>query len=284
MSKIIACINSSKELNKIIRTDVDAVIFSIKGLSVNSTYYININELEKILPRLGTKEIFVSLNKLMKNKDIDILKETLMRLEKLDIKGVLFYDLAVLQLAKEINFTKDLVVFQNHSNNSIYSNNYFNNLGVSYSLLSSEITLEEVFEIKKNTNMKIILPVYGHIPMAYSNRHLLTSYFDYIKQNKDNNYYYIKDNEDFHIIYEEEEGTSIYNFHILDLDCEFNEISRNNIDYVLLYHDFIKEEEYIKIIKKYIDIRNNKYKCFKDNYKGFSYTKTIYKVGSNNDK
>ena len=30
--------------------------------------------------------------------------------------------------------------------------------------------------------MDIIIPVYGHIPMAYSNRHLLTSYFDYIKK------------------------------------------------------------------------------------------------------
>ena len=202
----------------------------------------------------------------------------------MNIQGVLFYDLAVLELAKEINFTKNLVVAQNHSNCSIYSNNYFNNLGVKYALLSSEITLEEVYEIKKNTNMDIIIPVYGHIPMAYSNRHLLTSYFDYIKKDMDNDYYYIKDNDNYHIVKEEKEGTSIYNSHILDLDCELKVINENNIDYVLLYHEFISEEDYTKTLQKYVDIKNLKKQTFKDNYKGFSYTKTIYKVGNRNDK
>lgn len=284
MSKIIACPNSKEELNKIVSIDIDAILLSIENLSVNSHYYIDINTLQDVLPKLNNKEVFVSLNKLMKNKDINYLKETLIKLDKLNIQGVLFYDLAVLELAKEINFTKNLVVAQNHSNCSLYSNNYFNNLGVTYALLSSEITLEEVYEIKKGTNMKIIIPAYGHLPMAYSNRHLLTSYFDYIKKDKDNDYYYIKDNDNYHIVKEEKEGTSIYNSHILDLDCELKAINENNIDYVLLYHEFISEENYAKALQKYIDIRNLKKFEFKDNYKGFSYTKTIYKVGNNNDK
>ena len=138
--------------------------------------------------------------------------------------------------------------------------------------------------IKKGTIMNIIIPAFGHIPMAYSNRHLLTSYFDYIKKDKDNDYYYIKDNDNYHIVKEEKEGTSIYNSHILDLDCELKAINENNIDYVLLYHEFISEENYAKALQKYIDIRNLKKFEFKDNYKGFSYTKTIYKVGNNNYK
>jgi len=90
--------------------------------------------------------------------------------------------------------------------------------------------------------------------------------------------------DNYHIVKEEKEGTSIYNSHILDLDCELKAINENNIDYVLLYHEFISEENYAKALQKYIDIRNLKKFEFKDNYKGFSYTKTIYKVGNNNDK
>ena len=106
MSKIIACPNSKEELNKIVSIDIDAILLSIENLSVNSHYYIDINTLQDVLPKLNNKEVFVSLNKLMKNKDINYLKETLIKLDKLNIQGVLFYDLAVLELAKEINFTK----------------------------------------------------------------------------------------------------------------------------------------------------------------------------------
>ena len=75
MSKIIACPNSKEELNKIVSIDIDAILLSIENLSVNSHYYIDINTLQDVLPKLNNKEVFVSLNKLMKNKDINYLKE-----------------------------------------------------------------------------------------------------------------------------------------------------------------------------------------------------------------
>ena len=61
MSKIIACPNSKEELNKIVSIDIDAILLSIENLSVNSRYYIDINTLQDVLPKLNNKEIFVSL-------------------------------------------------------------------------------------------------------------------------------------------------------------------------------------------------------------------------------
>ena len=53
MSKIIACPNSKEELNKIVSIDIDAILLSIENLSVNSRYYIDINTLQDVLPKLN---------------------------------------------------------------------------------------------------------------------------------------------------------------------------------------------------------------------------------------
>lgn len=283
MTKIIGIPNSKKHLLELLDKNIDCILLSITDLSVNSNYYITINELKKLVNIIKSKnkEIFVSLNKLMHNYDIKKLKYTLTKLNDINIDCVLFYDLSIIDLSKEINFNKNLGIFQNHLNNSIYSNTFYYNHGISSSVLSKEITLEEVFEIKNNTNMKLIIPVYGYIPMFYSNRYLLTSYFELLKRNKLDNYYYIKDNDNYHIVKEEKYGTTIYNANIIDLDYEYSLMIKNNIDYVLLYSEFIDEKEYLNIIDKYISIKNGK-KINKNNLnKSFTYTKTIYKVGSN---
>lgn len=283
MTKIISVPNSKKHLLKLLEKDIDGVLISIKDLSVNNNYSVTVNELNKLVKIIKNKNklVFISLNKLMHNSDIPLLKEVLIKLNNIDIDNVLFYDLSVIQISKRINFNKPLGVFQNHLNNSIYSNNFYKHFCIDYSVLSKEITLEEIFEIKNKTNMKLIIPVFGYIPMFYSNRYLLTSYFDYIKKDKKDNYYYILDNDNYHIVKEEKYGTSIYNGNIIDLDYEFSLMIKNNIDYVLLYSEFVKEDEYLNIIDKYISIKNGK-KIEKNNLnKGFAYTKTTYKVGNN---
>lgn len=280
MSKIIVVPNSKEELAKLLEKDIDGIILNIKNFSVNASYYVNIDELESIIKK-STKEIFVSLNKMIKNKDIKDLEIILTKLNKLNIKGILFYDLAVFQLAQELKITKDLIIYQNHSNNSIYSNNFFFNLGITGSLISNDITLEEIYAIKRKTNMKVMLPVYGHLPMAYSNRYLLTSYFTYLNHPQNNNNYYLKDNNDFHIIKEETEGSTIYNCNILNLDFEFKSIVENNIDYVILFHEFVDNDTYAKTVDKYLWFKQGNYlKEPTDSYKAFANHKTIYKVGS----
>ena len=48
------------------------------------------------------KEIFISLNKNMFNKDLEILEYTLLQLDNLKLNGILYYDIAI------VNFKKNL--------------------------------------------------------------------------------------------------------------------------------------------------------------------------------
>lgn len=277
MSKIIVTPKNEKHLNKLLDDKIDAVLLSIENLSVNSEYYISLNKLREILPKIKekNKEVFISVNKIMHNYDIEELKICMQTLKELNVDKILFYDLSILSIADKLNITNKLVIYNEHSNASINSHKFYQSYGVDESLITSDITLEEINEIKKQTGIKLIVPVYGHIPIMYSRRYLLTNYFNHIKKQKTSPYYYFKQNEDKYIIKEEAYGTGIYSGKIINLDEEYQKY-QNTFDYIILYSNFIDASIYDNTIKHYLNI--NELDKFNNSYKGFAYTKTTYKV------
>lgn len=277
MSKIIVTPKNEKHLNKLLDDKIDAVLLSIENLSINSEYYISLNKLREILPKIKekNKEVFISVNKIMHNYDLEKLKICMQTLKELNVDKILFYDLSILSIADKLNITNKLVIYNEHSNASINSHKFYQSYGVDESLITSDITLEEINEIKKQTGIKLIVPVYGHIPIMYSRRYLLTNYFNHIKKQKTSPYYYFKQNEDKYIIKEEAYGTAIYSGKIINLDEEYKKY-QNTFDYIILYSNFIDASIYDNTIKHYLNI--NDLDKFDNSYKGFAYTKTTYKV------
>ena len=211
----------------------------------------------------------------MHNYDLEELKICMQTLKELNVDKILFYDLSILSIADKLNITNKLVIYNEHSNASINSHKFYQSYGVDESLITSDITLEEINEIKKQTGIKLIVPVYGHIPIMYSRRYLLTNYFNHIKKQKTSPYYYFKQNEDKYIIKEEPYGTGIYSGKIINLDEEYKKY-QNTFDYIILYSNFIDASIYDNTIKHYLNI--NDLDKFDNSYKGFAYTKTTYKV------
>ena len=193
----------------------------------------------------------------------------------------MFYDLSVIELCQKLNIKKELVIYQNHLNASIYSNNFYNNLGINYSVITNEITLDEILEINKNSHMNLIIPSYGYRPIFYSRRNLIDSYFKYINKKQEYKFYYIKEKlkNEYNIIKEEKFGTTIYTSHILNLIKEYKIFCDNNISYILLDAEFIDEKIFLKEVINYIALKEGKNIDYKDNYwTGFLYNKSIYKV------
>jgi len=280
LSKILCIANSLDNFNDIIKKDIDGVIIGINNLSINCSFSLSIDEIVNIFPKLIGKEVFILINKVIYNKDIPYLEEVMLKLNDLNINGVLFYDLAVIEIAREINFKSELIVYQNHLNNSIYSNNFYYDMGCLGSLLSSELTLDEILDIRKKTNIKLFINVYGYVPISFSKRKLITSYFNYVGDKKYDNKYFLKEEDRYYPILEDNLGTYVYDFNIIDLDYEFKILMDNNIDYVILNFNMI-DDNVLKTIEKYISIRNGEVVLKNDLYKGFLYKKMIYKVGSN---
>ena len=97
---------------------IDGIILSLKDYSVQSTIYYDLDEIKKIINKYPKLEVFIKMNKNIFNDEIDKLKEVLIELKKLNIKGIFFYDLAILNIKQELNLDVDLVWDQSHMVNN----------------------------------------------------------------------------------------------------------------------------------------------------------------------
>ena len=268
MKKILVMPSSLENLGMVLKSDVDGVILSIEHLAVNSNVYFSLSDIKSIID-LTSKEVCVCINKIMHNEDLELLESTLVSLNKMNVSKILFYDMSVMSIVKRLGIRKELVVFQDHLNASLYSNNFYKNRGVSYSIITNDITIEEVNEIGKSN--KLMLIGYGYLPMFYSRRYLVSNYLDYLKREKVGNNYYIKNKDDRYPIVEEEYGTTIYTKEPINL---MNEIDRINVDYVILNANFTSDREFKTIMKCFIDGKKDNM----EHYTGLMSKKTVYRV------
>ena len=70
--KLIVSANSKEQLDSLLEKDIDGVVLSIDKLAVNDSFYIDVEMLDEI--NFKGKEVFVSINKLMHNGDLDYLR------------------------------------------------------------------------------------------------------------------------------------------------------------------------------------------------------------------
>lgn len=261
--------NSKEHLIELLNKDIDGIILSIDKLSVNDNYYIDVDELDKI-DFMG-KEVFVSINKLMHNSDLEYLRTVMYKLKDKDIR-ILFYDMAVYNIAYEYNMVSKLVINQDHLNASTLSNKFYLKRGIKGSYITSDITIDELLEIKKNSGMEVFFLAYGYAPIFYSRRYLITNYLKYINEENDgDDYKIVSDTGNTYPIDEEEYGTTIYTEKPINL-LNYIDLLKD-IDYLVLKSNKIDNDEFNKMVDKFI-----KHEKIDEEYIGFFKTKTTYKV------
>ena len=268
MSKLLILPNN-KDIKDLIDKS-DAFLFGIKGYSVNVPCEIELTELEELTKY--NKEIFISLNKNMRNEDIPKIKEILLEIDKLNIKGIFYADTCFINLKKELNIKTDLVWSQEHLTTNYATINFWKQYGVNYTYLSSEITLNEIKEIRKNTDVKLIVPIFGYLPIFVSFRHAVKNYLKTFNLSDNSKINYIEKEGNTYPIIDDELGTTVYSNNILDGYLEYKELE---IDYVTLNEFNIDREVFLKVLDKYNGMNSN-YELETD--KGFLYKETIYKV------
>lgn len=268
MKKILVMPKSLENLGSVLDKEIEGIILPIKDLAVNSSVYFTISDVKSII-NLTSKEICVVINKIMHSEDLELLEDTLIKLNKMSVSKIFFYDLAVMNMCERLKIRKELVVFQDHLNASLYSNNFYQRRGIAYSVITNDITAHEINEIGRYN--KLILIAYGYLPIFYSKRHLVSNYLEYLNLKKLHNMYYIKNKIERFPILEEGDGTTIYTNKPINL---INEIDNINVDYIILNAFNIADDEFLYMLDRYI---LNK-KTDKDEYTGFLNKKSVYRV------
>ncbi len=246
-NKFLVIINNLDEINVLKNNGVYNFLYPLKSFSVG---FINAFDIEEI----KEENSYVYVNRILTSIDIDNLVNILSNINS-NIKGIVFDDIGLIEALKDINITK--ILYNNHYSTNYKSINIFLE-SVDSVVVSSDITLNEVNEILKNSNKELCIYGYGHLNLSYSRRLLNTNYSNYFNVPK-KNILKIKNTDYEFINVENNYGTVIYENKVFN---GLEEKYADNIKFVI------------------INLFNTDTLSFldKSTYTGFLHKKTIYKL------
>ena len=263
---------------------IDGMIVGLKNMSVYMPSYYSYDEIVRFvnIAKKFNKEIFVSLNKNMFNEDLKYLKEILIKLDDLKLNGILYYDISIVNIKKEEKLVTPLVWNQEHLTTNYLTSNFWYEHGAKYTMLSSEITLDEVKEIEKEAKAKLMLPVFGYLPMFVSRRHLVKNYLETFNLEDNSKINYIEKEGKIYPIIDNEEGTIAYSSKCLNGILETLKL---DIDYIVLNSFNINDKVFRDVVFMYSVVNDTNALEFKEKIEemldtdlGFLYKETVYKV------
>lgn len=257
---------------------LDGIILPLENFSVDYFKYYSISDIREC--RKSTdKLLYVVINKMIFNNELDNLLSVLKELESIKIDGVFFYDLAALNLVKENNLSINLIYNGTHMvTNSDVINLYYD-LGVKGSYLSNEITKDEVINIRSNTKSDLFILLLGNPVVAMSRRNLLASYF--INKNKSKSDLITikepKSGQEF-LVKEDSNGTTFFYNRRLNLSNVYKELVDSGINYGIVEQGDYSSDEYKELINAFVNFDKKKIDELAGYNRGFLYRETIYKV------
>ena len=264
--------------------NVDGIILALDNYSVESQVSFSIEEIREIKNNTS-KEIFIKINKNLMNDDIEKVRDILIELDKIGITGVFFYDLAILELKRELGLSLDLVWNQTHMVNNYKTCDYYYSKGVKYALLGKEITLEEIIEIIKNSKITSMVEVVSKPSVAFSKRKLITNYYKDLGKDRSSELIITeKVTNSNYLLREDSNGTSFYLDIVTNGTGVIKELYEAGCEYIIFREFGVDDfKELVSDTTKYI--KGNcmdtsyvsKYKKLGDST-NFFFKKTIYKV------
>ena len=280
-------------LDSYIENNIDTFLLPLEEYSVSYIKYYSLDDIKAIRKKYEDINIFVSINKNIFNSEIEPLKKILQELDKLNIEGIFFYDLAILSLKKELSLKTELVWNSTFMVTNYKTCNYYFEKGVKYALISKEITKDEIIDIVNNTKIKTIVELISYPTVSFSKRHLVTNYYkNYDLNIKDSINVIEPISKQKYLIKEDKNGTSFILEKLMNGSRILKELMNTNLEYILLQEDLIEHDIFIKCInninyyiKNYHNMSDNDYNNWikKQNEllgrnTNFFYRKTIYKV------
>jgi len=202
-------------------------------------------------------QLFINMDKLYHEEDFKGLKTLLSKIYDLGIRDLIISDIGIYTFCKmyhlDFNFYNGNAILNTNYASIEFMSRYFNGF-----VLSNEIHINETLEILKHSSSQNIVQIYGKAKMFYSNRKLLSSYFNYTKQDLSNREAYIIENDggkedDKTYFYEDENGSYAYTYYSIDGCSYLEQLINNGLGYAYLNNIFEDENAYTQIVLAYND-------------------------------
>ena len=143
-----------------------------------------LEEAIRLAHRLG-KKIYLTMNIYPHNRKVDSFKETLDRVARLNMDGLIMADPGMILLALERHPHIPLHLSTQANTINYESVRFWQKAGLRRIILSRELSIEEIAEIKQRVpEMELETFIHGAICIAYSGRCLLSNYFNHRDANQ----------------------------------------------------------------------------------------------------
>lgn len=139
--------------------------FSLEDLKEAADYAHSLN-----------KKIYVTVNIIFHNEDLDGLIKYLKELEKIGVDAVIVSDLAVVNIINENNINLEIHLSTQASTLNSYAATFWKNLNVKRIVLAREASREDIKAIKEKTGLDLEVFIHGAMCTSFSGRCVLSNY------------------------------------------------------------------------------------------------------------
>ena len=177
--KIVAPAGNMERFYSAISATADEIYLGLKGFGARrNAENFTVEELKKAIDyaHLRGSRIFLTLNTIMTNREIELLHPTLKDLYNYGLDAIIVQDIGYAEYLHknfpsiEIHGSTQMTVA------NYYEINYLKELGFKRIVLPRELSFEEIKEIRKNTDMELEVFVSGSLCISFSGNCYMSSF------------------------------------------------------------------------------------------------------------
>lgn len=209
------------------------------------------------------KKVYVAMNGLFHNDKMDEIEQYLKFVHEAGADAVLFGDPAIIMAKKSLGIDIPLHWDPHTLATNWYTCNYWGKKGAKRAVLSKELSMDEIIEIKENAEVEVEVQIHGMTCMFQSRRPLVHNYFEYqgkklkVEEEKEKLYLFDPDRDNYYPVFEDSNGTHIMSPNDMCIIDELQELVVAGIDCFKI-DGILKSPEYLievtKLYRKAIDL------------------------------
>ncbi|HFF0737077.1 TPA: peptidase U32 family protein [Staphylococcus aureus] len=277
MTELLVTPKSLSHMETLIDLGADAFVIGEQKFGLRLPGEFNRQQMTEAvaLAHKNDKKVYAAVNGLFHNYHLDAVEDYINFLHEIRVDRIIFGDPAVVMYVKAqenpipLHWNAETLV-TNH-----FQCNYWGKRGASRAVLARELNLDEIINIKENSNVEIEVQVQGMTCMFQSKRMLLGNYYTFqdrqmkIERRNDEQSLLLYDEErqNNYPVYEDYNGTHIMSPNDICLIEELAPFFEAGIDSFKI-DSILQTEEYINVVteqyRQAIDLYNEDPEIYED--------------------
>ena len=239
--------------------NVDAYLLANRQFSYRFVESFCINKINKVrkYAHENNKKVYVLINKIFKDDELEKLEVFLTKLKKANVDGIFFTDFAVFMLAEKLEMADKCIFYHETFLRNTYDILTYQESGIKKIICSKDMHLKDIKLLPKENKDSYGIICFGYIPLYESQRKILTHYISMNKLPKSlihSTTLSLKEHtrDDRYKVIEQEGVSSIFDSKVYSYLPYIKELSENInmfiVDSLFFETSYIKEV--VELIKK----------------------------------